>query len=126
VDTCLSIYFQHFRNAPPYADDLADLAHFYGEYRRIMDHWRATLPEDAMLDVPYEGLVVDQEAWSRRMLQFIGVSWDPRCLEFHRTSRSVTTASKWQVRQKMQRSSLQRWKNYEPFIAPLLTLLAGP
>jgi tetratricopeptide (TPR) repeat protein len=125
VDTCLSIYFQHFKSALPYADDLADLAHFHGEYRRIMTHWRATLPPQAMLDVPYESLVADQEAWSRKILQFIGLAWDPRCLDFHETSRSVMTASKWQVRQKMNRSSIQRWKNYEPFIGPLLPLLAA-
>ena len=124
LDTCLSIYFQHFKNALPYADDLADLAHFYGEYQRIMSHWRAVLPADALLEVSYESLVADQEAWSREMLRFIGLAWDPRCLDFHRTSRSVMTASKWQVRQRMHRASIQRWKNYEPFIGPLLRLLA--
>jgi tetratricopeptide (TPR) repeat protein len=124
VDTCLSIYFQHFKNALPYADELPDLAGYYGEYRRIMQHWRDTLPADAMLEVPYESLVDDQEAWSRRMLQFIGLPWDARCLDFHQTSRSVATASKWQVRQKLNRGSIRRWRNYESFIAPLLTLLA--
>jgi tetratricopeptide (TPR) repeat protein len=124
VDTCLSIYFQHFKNPLPYADNLEDLAHFYGEYRRIMSHWRATLPAQAMLEVPYESLVADQEAWSREMLKFVGLSWDPRCLDFHETNRSVMTASKWQVRQRMNRSSIERWRNYEQFIGPLLTLLA--
>ena len=56
------------------------------------------------------------------MLQFIDVPWDPRCIDFHRTGRSVMTASKWQVRQKMNRASIERWRNYEEFIAPLLTL----
>jgi hypothetical protein len=76
-----------------------------------------------LLEVPYESLVEDQETWTRKMLQFIGLSWDPRCLDFHESGRSVMTASKWQVRQKMNRNSIRRWKNYEPFIAPLLTLL---
>ncbi len=124
LDTCLSIYFQHFKNALPYADDLADLAHFYGEYRRIMAHWRAVLAPRNLLEVPYEELVADPETWSRKMLQFVGLPWDARCLDFHETRRSVMTASKWQVRQKMNRSSIRRWKNYEPFIAPLLPLLA--
>ena len=122
IDTCLSIYFQHFNSALLYANDLQDLAHFYREYRRIMAHWSSMLPQEAMLEVPYESLVEDQEAWSRKMLQFIGLPWDPRCLDFHQTSRSVMTLSNWQVRQKMNRSSIQRWKNYEPFIGPLLTL----
>jgi tetratricopeptide (TPR) repeat protein len=123
IDTCLSIYFQHFKHALPYADDMHDLAHFYGEYRRLMTHWRATLPPGVLLEVPYESLVEDQETWTRKMLQFIGLSWDSRCLYFHESGRSVMTASKWQVRQKMNRNSIRRWKNYEPFIAPLLTLL---
>jgi tetratricopeptide (TPR) repeat protein len=123
IDTCVSIYFQHFRNALPYADDLSDLAHFYGEYQRIMSHWRATLPAHVLLEVPYEELIADQEGWSRRMLQFIGLPWDNRCLDFHQTRRSVTSASKWQVRQKLNRTSIQRWRSYEAFIGPLLTLL---
>jgi tetratricopeptide (TPR) repeat protein len=126
LDTCLSIYFQHFKKPLPYADDLQDLAHFYRQYQRIMDHWRVTLPAQTLLEVPYEHLVAEQAAWSQKMLQFIGLPWDPRCLDFHRTNRSVMTASKWQVRQKMNRSSIERWKNYEPFIGPLLTLLAPP
>jgi tetratricopeptide (TPR) repeat protein len=123
IDTCLSIYFQHFKNSLPYADELRDLTHYYGEYRRVMNHWKATLPGEVMLQVPYESLVAEQEMWSRKMLHFIGLPWDPRCLDFHETSRSVMTASKWQVRQKMHASSVRRWKNYEPFIGPLLTLL---
>ena len=122
IDTCLSIYFQHFKGGHSYADDLDDLAHYYREYLRLMTHWKATLPEGAILEVSYEGLVEDQETWSRTMLQFIGVPWDPRCMDFHRTSRSVMTASKWQVRQKMNAASIERWRNYEEFIAPLLSL----
>jgi tetratricopeptide (TPR) repeat protein len=122
IDTCLSIYFQHFKSAYPYANDLHDLAHYYNEYLRIMQHWRSALPEEAILDLPYEGLVADQEAWSRQMLQFIDVPWDARCLDFHRTERSVMTASKWQVRQKISASSVERWRNYQQFIEPLLGL----
>jgi hypothetical protein len=119
IDTCLSIYFQHFESFHSYATDLDDLAHYYGEYLRLMNHWRSSLPAGAMLDVAYEALVQDQEACSRSMLEFIGLPWDPQCIDFHRTSRSVITASKWQVRQKISRSSVERWRNYERFVAPL-------
>ena len=119
IDTCLSIYFQHFKNAHSYADDLDDLVHYYSEYSRLMKHWRDALPGEAILDVPYESLVDDQEGWSRKMLQFIGLAWEPQCLDFHRADRSVMTASKWQVRQKINRSSVERWRNYEQFIGPL-------
>lgn len=119
LDTCLSVYFQNFFNVGPYANDLSDLAHYYGEYRRIMTHWRGVLPADTLLDVPYEGLVQETESWARRMLEFIGLPWDPRCLEFHQTERIVMTASKWQVRQKISAGSVGRWRNYEKHIGPL-------
>jgi tetratricopeptide (TPR) repeat protein len=123
LDTCLSIYMQPFETAVSYANDLDDLAHYYTEYLRLMDHWRATLPPHVILDVPYEGLVSDQEAWTRRMLDFIGLPWDSRCLDFHRTERTVLTASKWQVRQKLNASSIGRWRHYEKFLGPLSKLM---
>jgi len=122
IDTCLSIYFQDFRSTLAYANDLEDLAHFYGQYHRLMRHWQSIVPASAMLEVPYEGLVEDQAGWTRRMLYFIALPWDSRCLDFHQTQRSVVTASKWQVRQKISRSSVARWRHYESHIAPLLAL----
>jgi len=124
IDTCLSIYFQNFHIAHSYANDLDDLAHYYDQYLRLMEHWRAILPPGAMLEVPYEALVDDQEAWSRRMIAFVGLSWDAACLEFHRTKRSVSTFSKWQVRQKISKGSVERWRNYAPFVEPLRRLTA--
>jgi tetratricopeptide (TPR) repeat protein len=122
VDTCLSIYFQDFRSTIAYANDLDDLVHFYRAYMRLMQHWRAALPAGALLDVPYESLIDGQETWTRRMLEFVDLPWDPACLDFHQTQRSVVTASKWQVRQKINRSSVARWRNYQDYIAPLLAL----
>ncbi|MGB6354868.1 MAG: sulfotransferase, partial [Steroidobacteraceae bacterium] len=119
LDTCLSIYFQGFSAAHPYATDLGDLAHYYREYRRLMAHWRAVLPPGTLLEVRYEDLVDDPEAWSRRMLAHIGLPWDARCLEFHLTVRPVLTASNWQVRQPISRGSVGRWRRYEGFIGPL-------
>jgi len=126
IDTCLSIYFQIFSAVHTYARDLNDLAHHYEQYVRVMNHWRATLPEDAILEVPYEKLVEDPEPWSRRMLEFIGLPWDPQCLDFHRTKRVILTASNWQVRQKISKTSVGRWHNYERFIGPLRRLLETP
>jgi tetratricopeptide (TPR) repeat protein len=123
IDTCLSIYFQNFFNMGPYANDLGNLAYYYTEYVRIMNHWRAVLPAGALLELPYEALIEDQEGWTRRMLEFIGLPWDARCLDFHQTDRVVITASKWQVRQKIHRSSAGRWRHYEKFVGPLLGLV---
>jgi tetratricopeptide (TPR) repeat protein len=119
LDTCLSIYFQNFPNMGHFANDLDDLAFYYDEYLRVTAHWRAVLPAQSFLEVPYEGLVQDQEGWTRRMLEFAGLPWDARCLDFHRTDRVVVTASRWQVRQKMSASSAGRWRHYQDFIKPL-------
>jgi tetratricopeptide (TPR) repeat protein len=123
LDTCLSLYFQNFGDRHPHARDLDSLAHYYGQYVRITDHWRAVLPASTLLEVPYEALVADQEHWTRRMLEFVGLPWDPRCLDFHRTERVVITASRAQVRQKINARSVGRWRNYEPYLAPLRPLL---
>ena len=123
IDTCLSIYFQYFSHLHPYANDFDNLAHFYGEYVRLMDHWRATLPAGTLLEVPYVGLIEDQEGWTRRMLEFLDLPWDPRCLDFHQTDRVVITFSKWQVRQKIHASSAGRWRNYEKFVDKLQGLV---
>jgi hypothetical protein len=119
LDTCLSIYFQNFFNVSPYANDLDNIAHYFGEYLRVMAHWRRTLPASALLEVPYEGLVADAESWTRRMLDFIDLPWDAKCLDFHHTDRVVITASRWQVRQQINASSVGRWRNYERYLAPL-------
>ena len=126
LDTCLSIYFQNFGVIHSYAHDLEDLAHYYGEYLRVMEHWRVTLPPGVLLEVPYEGLVAEPEAWSRRMVEFVGLPWDPTCLEFHRSTRPVSTFSKWQARQSIHTSSVERWKNYEQFVAPLRRFTGQP
>jgi tetratricopeptide (TPR) repeat protein len=123
LDTCLSIYFQGFSAAHAYATDLGDLGHYYREYRRLMAHWRTTLPPQTLLEVRYESLVDDPETWSRRMLEHIGLPWDPRCLEFHRTERPVLTASNWQVRQPISKGSIGRWRRYERFLGPLRAAL---
>ena len=125
IDTCLSCYFQQFSPTLNFTMDLSDLAHYYREHQRLMAHWRAVLPPGTILDVPYAGLVADQEAWTRRILDFIGLEWDPRCLDFHSTQRAVVTASCWQVRQRIYTDSVQRWRNYRKFIGPLLDLAAG-
>jgi tetratricopeptide (TPR) repeat protein len=122
IDTCLSCYFQQFLTGMSFAFDLSDLVHYYREHQRIMAHWRAVLPPGFILDVPYAELVADQETWSRKMLDFIGLEWDPRVLEFHTNERQVTTASAWQVRQKVYKSSVARWHNYEKFIGSLKAL----
>jgi tetratricopeptide (TPR) repeat protein len=122
LDTCLSIYFQHLEGFHSYATDLEDLAHYYTQYRRLMRHWHAVLPATQILEVPYEALVAEPELWSRRMVEYLGLPWNRRCLDFHRTERTVLTASKWQVRQAMNASSIGRAHAYRQHLGPLLAL----
>jgi tetratricopeptide (TPR) repeat protein len=122
IDTCLSCYFQNFSLAHNFTLDFSDLAHYYQEHHRLMNHWRTVLPQGSILDVPYEELVGDPEGWTRKMLDFIGLEWDARCLAFQATQRPIVTASFWQARQKIFNTSTQRWRNYEKFVGPLLGL----
>jgi tetratricopeptide (TPR) repeat protein len=122
IDTCLSCYFQKFDVQLNFTMDLSDLAHYFRQHHRLMAHWRAVLPPGSILDVPYAELVADQERWTRKILDFLGLEWDPRCLDFHNTRRPVVTASAWQVRQKIYKGSVARWRNYAKSIGPLLEL----
>jgi tetratricopeptide (TPR) repeat protein len=122
LDTGLSIYFQIFSNTHLYANDLEDIAHYFTQYSRLMVHWRSTLPEGTILEVPYEKMVADPEPWIRKIVQFVGLPWDPRCLRFHETERTVSSASNWQVRQRISTSAAGRWRNYERYLGPLLGL----
>jgi len=126
IDTCLSCYFHQFSTAHNFTMDLTDLAHYYREHQRLVAHWREVLPPGTLLEVPYAELVADQEGWTRRIVEFIGLPWDERCLDFHTTQRPVITASFWQVRQKIYQSSVGRWRNYKKFIGPLLELQDSP
>jgi tetratricopeptide (TPR) repeat protein len=122
IDTCLSCYFQQFSVGLNYTMELSDLAHYYREHQRLIAHWRAVLPPETILELPYEGLVADQEEWTRKILDFLGLEWDDGCLDFHNTNRPVVTASYWQVRQRIYKGSVERWRNYETFVGPLLGL----
>jgi tetratricopeptide (TPR) repeat protein len=121
-DVCLSCYFHQLSTAQNFAMDLGDLAHYYGEHQRLIAHWRSVLPAGTLLEVPYADLVCDQATWTRKILEFAGLGWDARCLDSHTLERPVLTASFWQVRQKVYRTSLERWRNYEKFLGPLRAL----
>lgn len=121
VDNCLSCFTKQFgRYGHAYSYDLVELGRYYTDYARLMAHWRRVLPEGAFLDVRYEDLVADTEAQARRLIAYCGLEWDDACLEFHKTKRAVRTASVTQVRQPIYTTSVQRWRQYEPFLKPLL------
>ena len=121
LDVCLSCYFQDFTNLP-FSYDLADIGQYYRKYEQLMAHWWSALPLQ-ILDLRYEELVADEETVSRRMVDFCGLDWDDACLTFHENDRPVQTASKWQVRQPIYKTSVARWKRYERHLGPLKAAL---
>jgi len=123
IDTCLSIYTNHFATRWEFASDRGDLAFYYRQYLRLMDHWCGVLPPDRMLDVDYEELTADPEGMARRLIAFCGLDWDPACLQPERNPDRVKTASVWQARQPVYRTSVERWRNYEPWLGELRQLL---
>ncbi len=121
MDTCLSCFFQRFRKESlPYAYELGELGRHYRMYLDLMAHWRTVMPAGSFIEVQYEDLVDNLESEARRLVDFCGLAWDERCLAFHQSGRAVRTASVAQVRQPIFRSSVERWRRYEKFLAPLV------
>lgn len=123
LDTCLSIYFQYFGPRIPYAYSLSHIAAVYGDYRRLMEHWETALDLNRTT-VSYSELVNNPEPTVRKLLSFLGLSWAPECLSFHARQGTVMTASYQQVRRPLYKSSLERWRNYEPHLGELCQALA--
>ncbi|MGI9304928.1 MAG: tetratricopeptide repeat protein [Gammaproteobacteria bacterium] len=118
MDTCLSNYIQLFAEGHDFSYDQEDLAVFYSDYHRLMKHWQSALAIKPH-EIVYEELIANQEAASRRLMEYCGVPWDDKCLTFHENKRPVQTASQWQVRQPVYRSAVCRWEKYEHHLQPL-------
>ena len=117
-DSCLSCFMTMFEVGNDFKYALDHTAHFYCQYRRLMRHWQQAL-DLPILEVSYEELVRDAENQTRRMLTFLGLPWDERCLRFHENMRPVTTSSMQQVRRPLYQSSIGRWRNYERYLREL-------
>jgi tetratricopeptide (TPR) repeat protein len=124
-DNALSCFSILFRDSVNYTYDLAELGRYYRGYQRLMEHWRNVLPEAVMLEVQYEDVVAGVEDQARRIVAHCGLDWDDACLAFHKTERSVRTASHTQVRQPIYRSSVGRWRAYEDLLQPFVQALEG-
>ena len=115
-DTCLSVFTTPCSNPPPFAYRADSIAFAYGQYLRLMAHWRKVLPKDRFLEIDYEDLVNDRERVSRRMIDFIGLEWDEACLYPEGNPRPVGNPSQWQVRQPVYGTSVGRWRRFEPWL----------
>ncbi|RWN98403.1 sulfotransferase [Mesorhizobium sp.] len=122
IDNCVSCFVLKFSEAHSYNTDLNTLGLYYREYDRLMRHWNEVFP-GLIFENRYETLVDDQEAQSRRLIDYLGLPWDDACLRFFDRDGSVNTPSRWQVRQPIYKSSVKRWKNYENEIQPLIQSL---
>jgi hypothetical protein len=111
LDTCLSIHCQVFSVHHSYKNRLADLAHYYGQYRRLIRHWHATCG-NAIHVLRYESLVAAPEREVRALLEFCGLDWDPACLGFDANTRPVNTPSQLQVRQPLYTTSVGRARRH--------------
>jgi hypothetical protein len=121
---CFSNFKQLFAEGQEFTYSLEDIGRYYRMYVRLMRHWDAVLP-GRVLRVQHEELVGDLETQVRRMLAFLELEFDPRCLEFHRVARNVRTASSEQVRRPIFTEGLDQWRHFEPWLGPLREAL-GP
>jgi len=122
-DVAVSCWMTHFRKIR-WANDQQHIISRFREYQRIVAHWRKVLPV-TLLEVDYEEIVADLEGMARKLVDWCGLGWEQRCLEFHKTQRPVRTASAVQVRQPIFKTSLAKWKHYELSLAELLSALPG-
>ena len=118
MDACFSTYKQHFAEGQSFSYDLEDLGRYYRCYLSLMDHWDTVLP-GKVLRLRYEELIRDPEAQIRRLLSHCSLPFEPACLSFHETKRSVRTASAEQVRQPLYTSGVGYWRHFEAQLAPL-------
>ncbi|TIX50693.1 tetratricopeptide repeat-containing sulfotransferase family protein [Alteraurantiacibacter aquimixticola] len=123
VDTCLSAFTKLFKDDMPHSYDLGELGQYYQRYAALMDHWQKVLPKGAMMTVQYEDVVADTEAKAREIIDFIGLEWDPACLEFHTSKRPVKTASVAQVRKPIYKTAVERWRKYGNGLKPLIDIV---
>lgn len=126
VDVALSNYFTVFAEGQDFSYDRETLVFASKEYQRIMAHWRSVLPSDRFMEVDYAEMVSDRESVSRHIIAFCGLEWDDACLTPHQTRRAIHTASAWQARQPVYRTSLNRWRHYEPWLGVFRDLWHEP
>lgn len=121
-DTCLSIYTTPFPTGAEFCYDPRTIVSVYRDYRRLMRHWRQTLPAGSLFEVTYEDLVANPEDVIRRLIDFCGLPWDPACLRHQENERGVLTPSNWQARQAIYSGSVGRWAHFGPWLTEFTAL----
>jgi len=121
LDNCISLFFHYFMGLKC-SFELTELGQYYLDYQRLMSHWQNLFPGE-ILNVQYEELVMNQERVSKQLIDYIGLEWDEKCLDFHNSERNVMSPSNIQVRQPIYKNSMNRWKPYEKHLQPLIEVL---
>jgi hypothetical protein len=124
MDACWAMYKAHFQGKFQFSFDQVEVAEHYLAYRRLTQHWKATLPPRALLEINYEDIVADQEAVSRKMIAFLDLPWDDEVLRFHQSPAPSATASAVQVRRPIYASSVGKWRHHEGRLAQMRARLA--
>jgi tetratricopeptide (TPR) repeat protein len=123
IDTALSIHQTHFHPILAFPTGGAELVAYFRDYQRLIEHWRSVLPADRFIEVDYEDLARAPEPVIRRIIAACGLAWHDSCLRPESNPRAVKTPSKWQTRQPIYRTSVERWRRYEPWLGPLRALV---
>ncbi|HEX4739024.1 MAG TPA: sulfotransferase [Allosphingosinicella sp.] len=124
LDCCVSNFRQHYARGQGFSYSLEDMGRYYSDYVRLMAHFDQIQP-GRVIRVLHERLVDGPESEIRRLLDALGLAFDPACLRFHETKRAVRTASSEQVRRPINREGIGQWRPYEPWLDPLKQAL-GP
>jgi tetratricopeptide (TPR) repeat protein len=123
VDTAVSIHQTHFHLGLAFPTGGAELVEYFRCYQRLTEHWRRVLPADRFIEVDYEDLTRAPEPVIRRIIAACGLAWHDACLRPESNPRAIKTPSKWQTRQPIYRTSVARWRRYEPWLGPLRALV---
>ena len=116
---CWSNYKHYFSAGNGFSFSQEDLVKFYGLYIEMMDFWHKLYP-NKIYDINYEELTKNQNKETQKLLNYCDLDWDENCLNFHKNTRGVVTASSSQIRQEMYQGSSEAWKKYESYLQPLI------
>lgn len=125
-DTCLSCFATPFAQANSFSRTLADIEQYYRLYKRLMQHWKDILGSKRIIEVEYEKLVREPESEIKRLLAGIDLTWNDRCLTFHKAEHPIRTPSVAQVRSPIYTNSIGRWQRFEKHLPPLFADLEAP
>lgn len=122
IDTCLSIYTTYFAKGPQYAYSKANIVNYYRQYLEAMSYWRTQLPTESLLEIDYEDLISDPSSAVPRVITFCDLPWEEACLHHEKNEAAINTPSRWQARQPIYATSMERWRKFEPWLGEFAEL----